>query len=241
MFTFFHRRSEVTVDAFVNSRFIYECAPIVKSMRLAPAWFKKLPNRGVGDAFNNPITGNNNLKNCFGFIELFKRAFTIPNWGETHFHVEGEDIKWWATYKQPVIHSRSQYQGGFPNHTLLKIESPWLIREKSGVQFVAFGAEWNLDTYPIRVLPGMLEFSLMYVSNMFLAFEHRKEPYDVFLPINQPLMHVVPLTDKKVTVKSHLIDNAEYVKLRHDRYHFNPLSQLLRIRKSVEEANDSGD
>jgi hypothetical protein len=207
---FFFRKKQVVVDCFTAHLNAYTFAPITRTVKTMPEWFKKLPNPGFGNPNIYPKS-NNNLRRCYGFIELYKRGFTIEHWSDLHievnkhgYQVSGSDIK------QPATHPHSLYEGAFKNCHHMKLDSPWAIREKSGIHWAWIGAEWALDNFPIKVLPGVLEFKINHSANINLMVPIQNDPYNMYIEVGQPLVQVIPLNDDlNIKYKCHLVTEAE--------------------------------
>lgn len=238
MFTFFSRKKKIVIDAFTFNETIYNLAPIVKTSKVIPNWWKKLPNFGPGNVDDNPETGKVNIKTCYGFVELFHNGFVIPNWSDTHFRVNSESVRWWTkNFRSPQIHDRSQYEGAFTkSHVPIKIPSPWIMREKTGVKFVSFGATWHHCEYNFKVLPGFLDFQLSGTTNVFMVFNKTEKEYDEYVPLGLPLVHVIPITDCRIEIKNHIVSMSEFDSMIYTNLSFRSHFHLLKKmnRKSVD-------
>jgi hypothetical protein len=96
----------------------------------------------------------------------------------------------------------------------MKLSSPWIFKEKTGIKFINLGAEWNLDKFSFRVLPGVMEFRVNSFTNVNIMLP--KEQNKFIIPVNQPLTNFLPLTEKKLVVKNHLITEEEYKKMSYN-------------------------
>ena len=80
---------------------------------------------------------------------------------------------------------------------------------------------WTFPSYNLQdldnfaVLPGITNFS--YVGNpninMMINLKNDKK---IILPVNHVLAHLTPMTEKKIEIKRHLIDNNEYIKMNNN-------------------------
>ena len=82
---------------------------------------------------------------------------------------------------------------------------------KENIPFVCFGTEWSLDNIDARIIPGSITFSVVSYTNVFMAFKKTLpgEHYRINIPMGEPLMQFVPLTERKMKVHNHLISSAE--------------------------------
>jgi hypothetical protein len=207
---FFTRKKTVVVDCFTAHLNAHTFAPIVKTVKTIPDWFRKLPNPGFGNPNIYPKS-NNNMRRCYGYMELYKRGFTIEHWGDMHvevnkhnWHVSGSDIK------TPSNHPHNLYEGAFKNYHHMKLDSPWAIRDKSGTHWAWLGTEWALEDFPVKMLPGVLEFKINHSANINMMLPIRENPYSMYIEVGQPLIQCIPLNeDINFKYKSHLVTEAE--------------------------------
>lgn len=235
MFSFFHRTKTIHVDAFTTDLTIHKLTPISKATKAIPDWWKDLPSFGHGNIDNNPSITGTNMKRCYGFTELFKRGFVIPNWADIHFRIGKDGAGSFSTKNLPLFHDSYQHEGAFQNHYVIKHVSPWILREKTGMPFMLFACEWNIYDRPFRILPGVPEYTLSGSSNVFFVFEKKEEPYEMFIETGLPLVHVIPLSQDNVKVHNHLVTQQEYEKQRYKITYHLPYQTLLRMKKDAGE------
>lgn len=209
MFTFFHKRKIITLDCFISNQNIYNAAPIRPAIHYIPEWFKSLPNKEHG--FQKT---KNNMKACYGFIEMNKRGVILPYWGHMNFRVEKDKYLYeYATGDAPTEHHASQYNYAYPNFHHIKLNSPWAFREKTGLQFIFIDPVWHTIDRPCKALNGILEFDLNRSTNVNFFIEKKEEPYDFSINIGEPVAQIIPLADDvKLKVNNHLVDELEYKK-----------------------------
>lgn len=220
LFKFLQR--PITVDCFTADQMAYEYFKIEKSTRYFPEWFKKIPNSAEYTNQNQIRMQFPTMKRCYGFLELYKNSFTVPMWTDTKISINPK-LKTFAfqtANKNNNIHShvREQYAGLFneTNFMQFKIETPWILKEKTGIQFMYESMFWNqARAFDYAQLPGMLEFkynsdiSIQIVVNL----ENKEDQIDLKLLAGTPMSMLIPLTEKRVTFKHHLVDIEEYKKL----------------------------
>lgn len=212
MFHFFHRTPTITLDAFTCMPTVYQLTPLVKASQSMPSWFKTLPPPGLGSATEDPGK-RTNMRRCYGFTELFRKSFVLEHW--TDVHIEADKNTWVARSKAgdpPGFHNTSQHNHSFSKYHLLKLESPWFLVEKTGLPFMFIDAVWHHEDYEFQVLPGMEEYCVQHSTNTFIKIPKKPKKYNMMIPIGLPLAHIVPMTDKLVDLKCHLVDEAEIKK-----------------------------
>jgi hypothetical protein len=213
MFTFFHRKKKIVVDCLTCLPAAYEYTPIVRASKTIPDWWKKLEHVGPLKKENGVYDIENNMKNCYGFVELYKRGAVIENWCDIYLNVSQEGYEYYKSYGiAPQQHRREEYKGGFENYHHIKLISPWHFREKTGMHFLFMGAEWAIE-YPVKVLPGVVQYRDNCGTHINMMLPKYHESYDFTLKLGQPLAHIIPLNDDvKVEFKNHLLTEEELKK-----------------------------
>lgn len=214
MFTFFHRRKKVVVDCFTTDSYAFEYAPIIRGSKAFPSWWTKLPLIGPDD-INYDLT-KKNMRNCYGFLELYKRSIILPSWADMRFKVTPNDGYSWikSSGPDPEEHAKAQYEGGFSDYYHSKLSSPWFLKEKSDIKFLFTEATWNLENYDFVMPPGILEFGINSATNVNILIPKKKSEYSFFIPTGKPLVHLIPIADNlKIEIKNHLVTPTEMYKI----------------------------
>lgn len=222
MFSFFHRSSVINVDCFTDNNDAYKFTPIVRATKAKPSWYEhvrkpelantkwpqyKADQNGTLD-FNWHVSLRT-VKSCPGFHDLYSRGFILENWCDLAFNVQKDRLSWHhSNGQEPLLHNSEQAQPGFMNHYIVKLRSPWIIQTKESVPFVLFGAEWSLEDYDFRVIPGVVNFHEQTSTNVFLAVSKAREQ-QFYIPMGQPLVQFMPLSDKKIKVHNHVVTSEE--------------------------------
>jgi hypothetical protein len=210
MFTFFHRRKKVTVDCFTSDGYAYKYAPIIRGPKAFPNWWTKLP---VADPYdiNYSSVKDMNMRKCYGFLELYKRSIILPSWTDFRFKVTPNNGYTWIKVSgpDPAEHSKIQFDGGFNDYYHSKLVSPWSFKEKTDVHFLFTAATWNLENYDFLIPPGVMEFGVNHNTNINLLIPKKKNEYFFYIPVAKPLVHMIPISDKKIEIRNHLISQDE--------------------------------
>jgi hypothetical protein len=216
MFSFFHRTPEIHLDCFTYNHNTFLNTPIVYASKTIPDWWKELPTHKpvFGEDENNKhvFLNKNTIKDCYAIIELYKKGIVIENWTDISIKSDEKELNYcWSSGIPPESHVREQLGSAYPNYHHIKLNSPWRFVEKSGVKFLWFGAEWSLDKMNLKVLPGVLNFDIISGVNVNIMLP--KNESEIFIPIGQPLVHLIPISEKKLIFKNHLVDKNEYDKI----------------------------
>ena len=214
MFSFFHRTPKIVLDCLTAKEFVYEYTPIVRATKTYPDYWKELPNSNFYLEKNNEgiLTNKSiqNLKNCAGLLDFFKKGISIRHWTDMYIETSEEKYDYYlSSCKLPEQHARDQIGKGFENYHHIKLISPWYFREKSGVNFSWIGSEWNLDQYDFKILPAVINFRVNHATNINIMMPKRDSKFTV--PVGQPLVTLIPLVDKEVIIKNHLVSESEFI------------------------------
>ena len=240
MFHFFHRTPKINLDCFTTNNCVYTHTPIVRSSKTLPDWWKGLesyePHFEHSEQKPFHLVSNRTAKDCYAIIELYKRGVMIENWCDISFYMEdGRYNYWYADGEAPQAHDKKQVGYAFPHHHQIKLISPWVFRETTGVKFLWLGAEWSLDKLEIKVLPGVINFDIISDINVNLMFPMRDGTFTI--PAGNPLVHLVPLSEKKLKVTNHIVTEQEINKIRikANSTSFFGWRKVLQLRKRNKE------
>jgi hypothetical protein len=215
---FFFKPTIITVDCFCSDEIIFHNFQPDKANKFVPENWKTLP--AFIEQSVNPnsklVLKTPTLKRCNGFTDLFSNGFIIPNWAD--FQVEmlkdGRYISAGHNAEEPNTHfgSHSRLQYGYElykNSSHIKIDSPWLLKEKTGVKFTWNGCSWhntdNLENF--YILSAVVDYRYQSGTNIN-AFQRKNTI--VKFNAGDPLIHLIPISEKKVKLKHHLVSTTEF-------------------------------
>ena len=234
MFDIFVKRSTITVDCFTHNSAIHKFFPIMLANEAFPEWWKSMKATIPIDRYGIKHDSAT-IKRCDGLNGLYQHGIVIPLWSDLILETNNEGgyrYLYSSEENAPITcHSKAQFNNHFDNLVHVKIQSPWLIEEKTGVKFHYGQAAWSLLNYSadLNIVPAIINFKDQLGSHINL-FMPRKENR-IELSASQPLVHIIPLSDKKIILKNHLISKEE-----HDQKHlsFSYMSNFLgRYKKNV--------
>ncbi len=223
MFSFFTRSSRIHVDCFTSDASVHKYTPVVKAAKAIPEWYEsvmkiqksntKWPQYKLTEGGSIDFNLNQSMRtirSCPGFLDLYKKGFIIESWCDFAVNVNRDGISFhYSNNECPILHKNDQTEPGFQDYYILKMKSPWAVTTKEDVQFLLTGPEWSMEDYSFKTLPGIINFHYQSTVNTFIAI--KKSVDDQFLiPMGHPLIHLVPLSDKKVVVHNHVVTEAEW-------------------------------
>lgn len=214
MFSFF-KKEKIVLDCFTYIPAVYDNAKIKVSTSYFPEWWKTAPR----------ILGNKNtIKSCRGFIDYFSQGFVVPSWFDADIHVYSKNdpeqrsfkVQYSNNYVDLSEHENTQFldfAGQYGRN--IKIRSPWAFRTKENINFLWTQPTWNMRSVlnKICVLPAVVNFKYQHHTHINFFLEQLDKEYTVNLPPISPLVMLHPMTEKKIEIKNHLVDEREYYRI----------------------------
>ena len=235
----FFKKSVIHLDSFTTNSGIHDLFPIQSSNNFIPDWWKNIPKTYSEKDEYGIVTQHATMKSCVGFLDLYKTGFIIPNWSDVIFRTYPDGS--WA-YKQaaenlPQItsHNSNQY-GDLQNLIHAKIESPWIITEKTGVSFLFTDPKWNKlkNINDFVVLDGVVNFKYQHSTHINIFIQQKDN--QINLNAGDPLVHLIPLSDKKVKIKNHLVDETEYTNIKNKSSYCSKFSKKYMFNKNIKDS-----
>jgi hypothetical protein len=213
MFDIFIKKSSIVVDCFTANPGIYTHHPIFMANESFPDWWKPIKATTTTERYGIEHE-QATIKRCDGIIGLYSYGFCIPLWSDLiiESNTQGEFRFLYSSEDNPPIttHTRNQFSSYFDNLIHIKIQSPWLIEEKTGVNFHFNQAAWSLlhHSYHMNIVPAIINFKDQSSTHINLFMPKKQNRIE--LVAGQPLLHIIPLSDKKIILKNHLISEEEH-------------------------------
>lgn len=223
----------VYLDCYTDLPYVYEHAKIRDAGKFRPKWIDKLP-----PVIEKPMEGNpnvtfpeNTMRLCAGVTDLYKNALCLPLWTDLTLYVgpQGTERYYWKTSDPKgdvVVHPQHQRGSFLPaleyQHT--KLTSPWNLHCAEDVNFLMMDPFWNGDPYNERPFapPGIVNYKYQGGTHINL-FTARPSTGDkkIEFKYNDPIALIVPLTERKVIVRHHLVSFEEKIKYTRPPITFN--------------------
>lgn len=215
---FFFKKKKIVVDCFTWNEPAYQFWKIRKAITYYPELFKKMPSE-----FWMPLTESNvrlpspTIKRCTGINELYKHGAIIPFW--TDYVCQPKDAMRQQSRLGEVDsavrgiiaeHPPKQFEGLFNNYVHIKFGGVWNLVEKTGIKFVWIPATYNLNNHidNFIVPPGVSFYDWQCQTNLNIFV--RKDSEDFVIKAGTPMVHIIPITEKEVEYKCHLVTEQEW-------------------------------
>ena len=219
---FWIKPSVINVDCFTHNDMVYEHFRIDRASKFFPEEIKLLPNHVELKANHHPnsflMEKIGTLRKCNGIVDLFSVGMILPLWSNIHIEVTKEGqifhvdrIARADDFNTFDVHDRIQYGSAiYGNQVNVKLLTPWYLEEKSGVKFTWNMCDWHRTdiAHKVRVVSGVLDFKYQHQLNTNLFIEK-----NCIIKYNagDPLVHMIPLSEKRLKLHHHLIDRNEFI------------------------------
>jgi hypothetical protein len=216
---FLFKKKKIVVDCFTPFKSVYEGYPIQNSMNFFPKEISKIKSFYTE---KHPQTNIDmqmpTIKRCVGIIDYYKTGFIIPMWtdfiGQPRTAAEGSTSIGLITSPfsfAPHPHWQYKDTGMFDTHFHIKLDSPWNIKENSGVRFTWNPCTWNLHSHSKNFIvpPAVISFDVQCGTHINMFIDKTSDKFTLYA--GTPMVHLVPLSDQEVDIKCHLVDVEEYL------------------------------
>ena len=216
MFNIFKKPAKLEIDAYTRWAPAYHYTPLVKAHHTLPQWWRDLPSVGR-DQWGFPSFKNMNMKSCNGFIDLYKVGIMVEYWNDLVITVTKSGISQnyaLSEYNEDKPHPQFQWGAGFPGHHHIKLNGPWIMEERSGTPFLFCPALWHMDQMDTpKIMPGIVNFKYQFQININMFLPIREEPYEIRLKRGTPLVQLIPLSEKPIELRRHLVTGEKFAEL----------------------------
>lgn len=237
---FWFKRKKIVVDCFTQSASVYGLYKPQEAIKFIPDGWKTLPKSvkvkpyEQQDPESRIEVDSATLKKCIGFINLFRNGFIIPNWcdvkveiksdGNFTYHAGGD----FFANQHPNF---QKWQELYEDYGHAKFASPWLLHEKSGVQFTWNQCDWHktdvIDKF--KIVSGVVDYKYQHQTNINMFIKK-----NTVLEFNagEPMVHLIPISDREIQIKTHLLDPAEFIKINRRPIHY--MNQYNTWKKTLD-------
>ena len=226
---FFFRKPTIVLDCFTDNSYLYEYLSIQQASKFFPDWWKQLPKEYISKKSPTQLKLNT-MKSCRGIVSLYQNGIILPLWSDYSIKVGSKALPKilfeTPTQYKAAWHDAEQWGGESylspKNYGHLKLDCPWYIREKTGVQFAFIQPFYNTST-PTDYLfpPGVVDYKYQNSGNVNLFFEFKEDERTILLRAGDPIAMILPLTEKDVKIKNHLVSPMELNKMNPKPLTFN--------------------
>lgn len=209
---------KIILDCYTDKTFVKEYADIDNSNKFLPEWWKELKPTVESDYKGLEMP---TMKTCDGFVSQYKAGVIMPLWSDFAMQVSAEGTFGYSWVFSDEASSAEEHPGkqrGLylpePRYQHIKLIAPWVIVCKEDVNWQLLGATWNFNRPEEFVIPpGIVNFKYQFGANINMFVKKEKEQRIVRLDHGQPLIQLIPLSDRPVELRTHLISTEKFIQM----------------------------
>jgi len=214
----------LVIDCYTNNQAAFKAAPIQKSNKCMPDWFKRIP--AIEDAPVGALAQNRSIKHCMGILDLYQHGFMIPAWEDIMLKIDSGEFGYQVCGEDCVqMHSPEQRRGFLDNHIHFKLMSPWYIKANKDIDFLMIWPTWEYaDDFGLFGLPGVLKLHHIPLTHInIMAHQHTNRI--ITLETGNPLCQIIPLTNEPYKLNLHFASKEEIDKITTPQAHLGRFVQ----------------
>jgi hypothetical protein len=209
-----------------------------KSVKYYPNWWKELPlEYDLSEV--GALGWSSTMKRCSGFTDQYQKGFIIPMWTDIAIAMDKKGstgASWQSADMLTGLDNHSQKQRGtyLPETDFLhlKVNNPWRIVCKEDVQFMMVQPTWNFENPSDIIIPtGFLEFKYQHSAHINMFLKRKNTAQNLRFNQGEALVQLIPLTERPLKIKYHLIDDLEYNKMFNKSTRFTKRYQVRKEAK----------
>jgi len=238
----FKKGKKIILNCYTSEQYVYDLFKIDRASNFIPDWWKQLEK---GYIHNNNIGQTATMKSCIGFTKHFKNGFIMPLWTDLALklgNIEQGNYGWeFADMKTEMGSHPTAQRGNYLNereYLHMKIVSPWILDCNEDIDWLFIKPDWNFNNPDeIIIPPATLDFKYQHTSHINFFLKFGTEPKEIMLESGSPIIHLIPITDKKVELNVEKISKEEMENYRskNTKVSFlNKYNKVKRILKSQE-------
>lgn len=220
---FWFKKKKVVIDCFTYDDAAFNLYPIRKAMPYYPDTLKQMPMAAsTVDTSTNIQFTMPTMKACTGITGLYKHGAILPFWTDyvcqpkrAIFEKKSKlGLADGHAQRGLVEHQRIQFPGMFEDYVNVKFSGVWQIKEPTGLDVLLIPTTYNLNNYNYNFLipPAMSYYDLQTQLNLQMFV--RADSPDFTLYAGTPMVHLIPITEREVEWKKHLVTHEEWIKIQ---------------------------
>lgn len=206
-------KKKIKLTAITDVPHLKDMFPIVSAEDRLPAWYRNIPltyKKGVCPVPHSITNKGATIKGCTGVNDLMRTGFILPAWEDISIVIypDGKFSSVGAQTNPPALgHDAQQMPPTMQHYTVIKLVSPWCL-EGDSTQYYVTPAVYHTSLGRDFFMPsGVVSYEYQSATHVFIAATPKKEPYEILIKAGEPLLHIVPLTGKKITLEVKFIPN----------------------------------
>lgn len=213
MFGLKRREKPVVVDCYTCVEVISKYYPIAPTKEFIPQWFKDIPAKLFLEP--NQLIGHRTVRTCAGITDIFKAGVVLPTWCEMVVELRdntNHEYRYQFADKASEMLKPAKFALDVNKFTQLELLTPWAFRCSEDVDFMIMQNVY-LQDHPFDYYPKakVHNFRDTHQIKLDLVFPRGDEGKVIRIPDGQPLVQIVPLTERPVEFRVHLVDTPTLI------------------------------
>ena len=206
---FLFKKPKIVLDCFTYKNDIYSHHKIDTANKYYPKWWLDTPK-----SYTERFFKKSTIKKCRAIIDNYSYGFIIPLWSELAINITDNNYEWQFAdcITNAEIHDSQQWNKfANPNYFgHMKIFNPWAIFTNKDIKFNWIKPFWNhsLDSR-YHIPEGIVDFKYNHATHINLFLDRRIKG-NYLIPVDTPMVHLIPMTEKEVILKHHIIEHKEW-------------------------------
>ena len=207
---FLKKTKPIVLEAFAPAGELIDLFPIEKGKDRLPSRFQSLPKPHE----------THTVRNCPGLKDLSSSSFIFPSWGEFEITIntdgKADVVTPVSFYNMPGTSQHSipaEAPGSWPGYTNIKFHNPWYLYCNEPIKWLMVQPTWHVPD-PLRWTPvtGVAEFRYLHVCHINTLWRVYDVPYTTKIKSGDPLVQLIPITERPVTLKLEVMTDDIYKK-----------------------------
>ena len=209
-------KKNITITAHLDKRYagLLNNFPISHSAKYLPHGWKDLP---IGKFDWNIFDSFPNVKSCMGILNTIKTGFVMPLWSDLALEWNNEGLRYRFAdgISECGFHPSEQFPNFYSDYYYLKLVSPWLLHSSENIKILCTNHFYSFNKPEPYITPyAILDTIHNWTStNLFLFFKKEKETQRLIIEAGTPILHFIPLTDKKIKIENVMISEENQFNL----------------------------
>jgi hypothetical protein len=212
---FFFKEKPVEIVAYTSDDFITinERTPVKLAREYFPDWWKNTPS----SSFNwEHLKVKTTSKSCPGIGHTLQKGLILPMWSDLAIKTQDIQFQWQFADNKSImgIHSNDEVPEFYNDYFIFKLHSPWLF--KSTVPLLYTSPFYLFTSPPPYIIPTgiVTPVNNLCGSNIFILTKKTQEESRYMIKQSTPMLHIIPLTEKNIKLRTEVISVTEMNKLR---------------------------
>ena len=229
------KQNKIILDCFTQEDYVINYAPIDYAIKHTPIWWKELLPTVLNDDGFSPMA---TVKKCIGISDYFKYSIVMPLWSDLSIRIaENKSYQWHFSdgTTNAIVHDIANQATNFLNgYGHIKIISPWLFKTKENIKWIWTHPTYSFkDSSDITSLPAIIDYKYQTGTNINIML-NLSNLKNILIPHGEPLVYMIPMSEKKVEIVNHLVSEKEYKSIQSINTSISFIDKYAKIKNKTQ-------